>query len=106
MDQGRSTETNSTALEFNAQGWTTQMTLRPDTYEARWRKSDLWLVPTRKTEGVVVYKNVEFSGVFAHLTDLFIEPQKFIQLFNPWAPPGYVVAITTRNGLLLWSFGF
>ena len=105
-DQGGSTEVNRTGLEFHAQGLTTQMTLRPDKYEARWRRSDLWLVPARKTEDVVVYKNVEFSGVFAHLTDLFHEPQKFLQLFNPWAPPGYGVVLTTRTGIVLWSFGF
>jgi hypothetical protein len=89
-------------VEFHAQSLTTQMALKPDNYEARWRRSDLWLVSPRKTEDVVVYKNVEFSGVFAHLSDLFLEPQKFLQLFNPWASPGYGVA----PGLLLWSFGF
>ena len=106
MEQGKSTDANQTELEFNGQGFTTQMTLRPGNYEARLRRSDLWLVPPRKMEDVVVYKNVEFSGVFAHLTDLFIEPQKFLQLFNPFAPPGYGVALTTRSGFLLWSFGF
>jgi hypothetical protein len=106
MDQGKSREANSTELEFNGHGLTTQMTLRPGNYEARLRRSDLWLVPPRKMDDVVVYKNVEFSGVFAHLTDLFIEPQKFLQLFNPFAPPGYGVALTPRTGFLLWSFGF
>jgi hypothetical protein len=106
IEQDKSTDANQTELEFNGQGFTTQMTLRPGNYEARLRRSDLWLVPPRKMEDVVVYKNVEFSGVFAHLTDLFIEPQKFLQLFNPFAPPGYGVALTTRTGFLLWSFGF
>jgi len=106
VDQGGSTEANITELQFPGQGLAMQMTLRPDNYEARWRRRDLWLVPPRKMEDVVVYKNIEFSGVFVHLTDLFLEPQKFLQLFNPFAPPGYGVAITTGKGFVLLSLGF
>jgi hypothetical protein len=106
MNQSSSMEAVGTELNLNAQGYATKLTLEPNSYEPRWRKADLLSAPIKKTDEVVIYKNVEFSGVLVHLTDLFREPRNFLQLFNPFAPPGYGVSITAHNGFVLLSFGF